>query len=165
MSHPLVEHHRFARAQFRVGVAGVTPEEGLERVGPMNSIGWVVGHLAAFDQIIWCIMAQGITHSEAVKACASGKPASTPPLPVMVADWQAINATTDKYLNTLEDIDMSRFLQFKGKDSFENIGTTLLRQTWHYWYHLGEVQAVRQMLGHQDLPPFVGQIPVNAKVS
>ena len=27
---------------------------------------------------------------------------------------------------------------------------------WHYWFHLGEAHAVRQMLGHQDLPQFVG---------
>jgi hypothetical protein len=26
------------------------------------------------------------------------------------------------------------------------------------WYHLGESQAIRQMLGHRDLPAFVGNI-------
>jgi hypothetical protein len=165
MTHALIEQYRFARDQFRTGIEGVSAEEGLQRIGPMNSIGWVVGHLAAFDQIIWCIMAQDLTHSEAVKACASGKPASTPPLPDMVADWNAIKASADTFLNTLEDQDLSRYLQFNGRDSFENIGTTLRRQTWHYWYHLGEVQAVRQMLGHSDLPAFVGQIPTAARVA
>jgi len=28
----------------------------------------------------------------------------------------------------------------------------------HYWYHLGESQAIRQLLGHTDLPQFVGDI-------
>lgn len=34
----------------------------------------------------------------------------------------------------------------------------LMRQTWHYWYHLGESQAVRQLLGHTDLPGYVGRM-------
>jgi hypothetical protein len=29
---------------------------------------------------------------------------------------------------------------------------------YHYWYHLGEAHAIRQMLGHQDLPQFVGDM-------
>jgi hypothetical protein len=34
--------------------------------------------------------------------------------------------------------------------------------TYHYWYHLGEALAVRQMLGHRDLPDFVGDIDSQA---
>ena len=34
----------------------------------------------------------------------------------------------------------------------------LLRNIYHYWYHLGEAGAVRQMLGHRDLPQFVGDM-------
>jgi hypothetical protein len=29
---------------------------------------------------------------------------------------------------------------------------------YHYWDHLGEAMAVRQLLGHPDLPTFVGDI-------
>lgn len=29
---------------------------------------------------------------------------------------------------------------------------------WKAWYHLGESQAIRQMLGHTHLPIFVGAI-------
>ena len=29
---------------------------------------------------------------------------------------------------------------------------------YHYWYHLGEAHATRQMLGHTDLPQFVGDM-------
>jgi hypothetical protein len=32
----------------------------------------------------------------------------------------------------------------------------LLRDVYHYWTHLGEADAIRQMLGHTDLPQFVG---------
>jgi hypothetical protein len=37
----------------------------------------------------------------------------------------------------------------------------LHRTTYHYWLHLGESQAVRQMLGHTKLPDFVGSFGKN----
>ena len=38
----------------------------------------------------------------------------------------------------------------------ESPGTKLHRTTYHYRFHLGESQAVRQMLGPAKLPDFVG---------
>ncbi|MFN8540431.1 MAG: hypothetical protein U0232_23510 [Thermomicrobiales bacterium] len=32
------------------------------------------------------------------------------------------------------------------------------RVAYHYWFHNGEAQAVRQLLGHTDPPTFVGDI-------
>lgn len=29
---------------------------------------------------------------------------------------------------------------------------------YHYWYHTGEIMAVRQLLGHERLPQFVGAL-------
>jgi len=29
---------------------------------------------------------------------------------------------------------------------------------YHYWFHIGEAHAVRQMLGHVNLPDFVGDL-------
>ncbi len=44
--------------------------------------------------------------------------------------------------------------------SRENLGTMLLRTTYHYFFHTGEAHAVRQQLGHPDLPFFVrGDMP------
>ena len=47
-------------------------------------------------------------------------------------------------------------------EGFGSVGTFLRRTTYHYWYHLGEALAVRQMLGHGDLPDFVGDIDSHA---
>lgn len=41
----------------------------------------------------------------------------------------------------------------------ENIGTRILRTTYHYFFHTGEAHAIRQQLGHPDLPYFVGGMP------
>jgi hypothetical protein len=37
----------------------------------------------------------------------------------------------------------------------ENVGTVLMRNTYHYWFHAGEVYAIRQLLGHGEII-FVG---------
>jgi uncharacterized damage-inducible protein DinB len=37
-------------------------------------------------------------------------------------------------------------------------GSLLLRVIYHYWYHIGEIMAIRQQLGHQNLPDFVGTL-------
>jgi hypothetical protein len=41
----------------------------------------------------------------------------------------------------------------------ESIGTLLLRNIYHYWYHTGEAHTVRGLLGHSDLPEYVGNMP------
>ena len=40
----------------------------------------------------------------------------------------------------------------------ESVGTLLLRNLYHYWFHMGEAVAIRQMLGHPNLPDFVGDM-------
>ena len=43
-----------------------------------------------------------------------------------------------------------------------NIGTMLRRSTYHYWFHTGEANAIRQLLGHANVPEFVGDIAKEA---
>jgi hypothetical protein len=72
-----------------------------------------------------------------------------------------VTATADAYLNTINADDLPTFLAFNGKPSRENVGTMLLRNIYHYWFHIGEAHAVRQQLGHSDLPQFVGRMDSN----
>src|SRR4029453_1663083 len=58
------------------------------------------------------------------------------------------------YLDTLKGSMLT--CKWKRETGGETPGTKLLRTTYHYWFHLGESQAVRQMLGHKGLPTFVG---------
>ena len=46
MAHPLVAQLRFARSEFVRGLDGVSEADGLVRQLPMNSLGWMVGHMA-----------------------------------------------------------------------------------------------------------------------
>ena len=74
----------------------------------------------------------------------------------MWAAWHEITAQADVYLDTLTNEKLLEHFRWKGEPLEDSIGTMLYRTIYHYWYHLGEVHAMRQMLGHRDLPEFVG---------
>lgn len=157
MPHPLVAQLRFARSEFQRGLQGVTDKEAQKRFMPMNSISWIVGHLASQENFYWVRASQEIKlHPELHPQVGSGQPASTPPLDEMWHAWQEIAATADDYLDTLSTEMLTTFIEFRGKPLFESIGTMLSRNIYHYWYHLGESQTIRQLLGHTDLPQFIG---------
>ena len=159
MPHPLVDQLRFARTEFVRGLAGVGEEEAQQRLGPMNCLSWMVGHLADQEQRSW-LESQG--HAPVVPGLnprvGYGQPASTPPLAEMWAAWRAITTAADPFLETLTVADLQQRSPNLRPTLPESIGTLLLRVTDHYWFHTGEALAVRQMLGHPNLPDFVGDI-------
>lgn len=161
MAHPLVVQLRFTRKEFQRGLKGVTAEEAVQHFGPMNCISWIVGHLAWQEQMYWLTQAQGITPAPEVNACANGQPACTPDLDEMWAAWHTITAEVDKFLEPLDSAALTTHTLKRvapHEPYKESLGTRLRRTTYHYWYHLGESQAIRQMLGHTGLGSFVGDI-------
>jgi hypothetical protein len=87
-----------------------------------------------------------------------GQPASTPPLDDMWAAWHEITCAADRYLDMLTPEIMQTHLGWEGRRLPESVGTLIHRNTYHYWFHLGEAYAIRQLLGHRDLPEFVGDM-------
>lgn len=159
MAHKIVEHLWFARAKWLTGYDGLSNEEAQIRHGDANSPSWMVGHLAFFEQLTWCQLAQEKTVVEGMDVYGFGAPATTPPLAEVMAAWKTIIPVCDVYLEQLSEADMSAFLiRPNGQRFGDDIGTTLLRHTWHYWYHLGEMQALRSKMGHKNLPPYIGKI-------
>ena len=157
--HLLVAQLRFSRSEFVRGLEGVSEEDAIRRLMPMNCISWMVGHLANQEHRYWVIFAQGKNIApDLYEQVGYGKPASTPRLGEMWAAWRKVTATADAYLDTLTPEIMQGFLSRDGKPVDESIGTLLMRNIYHYWYHTGEAAAVRQMLGHTHLPEFVGDI-------
>ena len=88
----------------------------------------------------------------------TGKPASTPPLDEMWAAWRTITQAADKYLDSVTTEALQSYFVYKGKPRPESIGTLALRNLYHYWYHTGEAHAIRDMLGHRELPEFIGDM-------
>ena len=158
MSHLLVDQLAFARTELVRSLAGVTPEEASQRFLPMNSLGWIVGHLANQEQQVFLVR-QGLppVSPELDALVGFGKPASTPPLAEMWAAWEMVTAATAAVLAPMSNTNLLA-VPPGGRQPGESIGTLLLRTTAHYWFHIGEGQAIRQLLGHTDLPSFVGAI-------
>ncbi len=163
MVHPLVEQVRFVRSEFVRALDGVTDEEARQRFGSMNCISWMIGHLADQEQRYWLQLAGGeIVVPGLNDLVGYGKPASTPPLEEMWVAWRRVTNATDPYLEALKIPDLLSFYEFNGVKRDESVGTLLLRVMGHYWFHMGESLAIRQMLGHTNLPQFVGDIGAKA---
>jgi uncharacterized damage-inducible protein DinB len=157
--HPLVTQLRFARSELVRCLANIPREDAVRRPLPMNCPSWVVGHLASQEQYLWLEAAQGrVPFPELYPLVGYGQPASTPPLDAMWDAWREVTAQADVYLDTLTTDRLARFFVTDGKPWKESIGTTLLRNLYHYWFHIGEVHAMRQMLGHAPLPQYVGDL-------
>jgi hypothetical protein len=188
LTHPLVNQLRFARSEFVRCLEGVSEEDARHRIMPMNCISWIVGHMAAQEQYYFVFYSQGkVPHPQLNRLVGFGHPASTPPLADMWQAWRDITAEADKFLDTLKSEQLGEHLERriekdlkpfedalfgtadekilaqilvqKSVRNGENNGTRLLRTTFHYFFHTGEAHAVRQQLGHPDLPFFVGDMP------
>lgn len=163
MPHPLVDQLRFARTEFVRALDGVTEEDGSQRLMPMNSLGWIVGHLASQERRYWLKWAQGRdVMAELDDIAGYGRPASTPSIGEMWTAWRAITAEADPWLDTLTGDELLVFPDRDGRPNDESLGTMMHRVVYHYFFHIGESQAVRQLLGHAALPEFVGDIGVLA---
>jgi hypothetical protein len=180
MPHPLVTQLRFARSEFARCLAGISDEDARQRLLPMNCISWMVGHLAAQEQDYFVFFPNGkVPHPKLNKLFGFGQPATTPPLSEMWQFWNDITAAADLFLDTLTGEQLQTHLEQstsaledalfgtatpemlaqKSVRSWESVGTRILRATYHYFFHTGEAHAVRQQLGHPDLPYFVGSMP------
>jgi uncharacterized damage-inducible protein DinB len=159
MTHPLVVQLRFARSEFRRGLVGISDEEAQRRFMPMNCISWNIGHLAWQEQRYWLWRGQGkMLLPEVNDAFANGAPASTPGLEEAWSAWEAITAAADPWLDALTTQKLQEHAVRDAKVRPYIYGSLLLRMIYHYWYHAGENMAIRQMLGHTNLPEFVGNI-------
>jgi hypothetical protein len=159
MAHPLVEQLRFTRNEFMRGIKGLTDQDACKRLMPMNCISWNIGHLAWQEQRYFLYFGQGKMLLPDINVqFAYGAPASTPALKDVLQAWRTITRAADPWLDDLTSVDLEQFVTSKGKLTNRMLGNLLLRTIYHYWYHTGENSAIRQGLGHIDLPQFVGNI-------
>jgi len=158
---PLVEQLRFTRSEFRRGLRGTPEPDAVRRLEPMNSIGWIVAHMAWHEQRYWLTRGLGETpRPELNEIAANGGPATTPPLREMLDAWSAVTATADPWLDGLTAADLP--VALPGSGPKRTIGSAIQRVIYHYWFHTGEILAIRQVLGHARLPEFVGNIDAEA---
>jgi uncharacterized damage-inducible protein DinB len=157
--HPLVPQLRFARSEFRRALVGISDAEAQQRILPMNCISWNIGHLAWQEQQSWLMRGQGkVLLPEVHEQFSYSAPPSQPALDAIWEFWHTITQATDPWLDTLTVADLDRRVEIDGKPSVYCFGSLMQRVIYHYWYHTGENMAIRQLLGHTELPEFVGDI-------
>jgi len=163
MPHPLVDQFRFARNEWLRGLEGLSEEDGGCHFGPMNCISWTVGHLAWHEQRTFLQRPQNkILFPKLNELFAYGAPLNSPSLQEMLDIWRVVTEAADPYLDTLTTESLLTDLLLNGEPVGQSRGSALRRITYHYWYHIGEIQAIRQMLGHANLPEYVGDIETEA---
>ena len=146
MTHPLVDQLRFTRSEWLRVLDGVPPEDGIVRVGPVNSIGWIVSHLAWHEQLTFLTRLNGLTPvPEANEHGVNGRPASTPPLDEALRVWRAVTTAVDPALDRLTPVELAGWLPDSPQPRL--VGSSLQRVIYHYWVHIGEIAALRQVLG------------------
>src|SRR5215467_2399333 len=120
MPHPLVTQLRFTRREWMRGLKAVTPEEAVRRVGRINPIAWMIGHLAWQEQLYWLERAQGTIAVPDVQRFGYGRPLSVPALDEAWAWWKAVTMAADPYLDVLTGRDLTR--KWKRESSSESPG-------------------------------------------
>ncbi|MQA00755.1 MAG: hypothetical protein GEU80_15765 [Dehalococcoidia bacterium] len=143
----------FAIDEFRRGLEGVTADEGVWRAEKadgtqMNAISWSVQHIGA--------------HWHNVGLAVQGLPFENrnPPRDGTPPEYAAALALFDEAtrdLGWLERADDAAMLRTPPELRSENVSHFLARATLHTWFHAGEVNAVRQLLGHPEIR-FVGDL-------
>ena len=163
MPHPLVDQFRFTRSEWLRGLQGVSEQDAAQHFGPMNCISWTVGHMAWHEQRTFVTRPRGLTPFPQLNILFPyGAAMSTPSFREMLELWHVVTEAGDPFLDSLTTLTLQNDLLLEGKPVGQAIGSALRRVTYHYWYHIGETQAMRQMLGHKDLPEYVGDIETEA---
>lgn len=158
----------FALTHFERGLEALTDEEARRRMpkdggGQMNAISWTVGHIAWQ----WILLA-----AEAAQAQNPDVPweailgdqrrrterfrfTSDDPTPPPLADALELLREARAATSWLWEPGVEAVLSTAPQGSTDDVGTSLMQAALHTWFHTGEINAVRQMLGHAEIV-FVG---------
>ena len=159
MTHPLIDQLRFTRREWLAGLDGISEEDGARHLGRMNCISWDIGHLAWQEQRYCLQRPQGIIlYPQLNELFAYGAPMNTPSFMEMIGIWRSVTEAGEPFLDSLTGKKLLEPLLLEAKDVGQPLGSALQRMTYHYWYHIGEIQAIRQVLDHSGLPEYVGDI-------
>jgi DinB family protein len=137
-------------SEFRRGLEGLTAEEARVRHrkadgSTMNAISWIVAHVAAqWDN------AQAYALGREAGLLRPASDGTPPPFDDALVRFDAATGWLG-WIAATGDMRMSR----RHEERPYTAGTFLLRAVMHTWFHCGEINAIRQLLGHPEIA-FVG---------
>ena len=162
--HLLVEMQHVTRKEFLRGLTGQRPDGGTRplsdedarrRIEPMNCISWIIGHMAHQEHVFFVAWPKGMPSEPQYQPFAFGGPPSQPPLEEVMALWRAACEAADALLHAADEESLRQPIIAPDPAGMrENLGMLITRNIFHYWSHIGEISAIRQMLGHRP-PQFV----------
>lgn len=153
-AHHLVRYLQHARRELRRAVDGMALPDLERHVGGINSVAWMVGHLAWQEQAYW-LTSRGEPALADLDAYGRGRPDATSEFDALFAVWVRVTAAADGWLTRLGDADVRSHLRGRRLFEQENVGTLLTRTSSHYYLHIGQITAVRRLLDDR-VPAFVG---------
>ena len=151
--HTLVQMLYLARKEFERNLHGLTDEDARKRIEPMNSISWIIGHVACQHRAYFADWPQDRTADSRYWPYATGAPSSQPPLEETMTLWRDACKDSEAWLQAATNESLQGICPnpLVGGESW---GTLIVRCIFHTWCHLGEISSIRQMLGHKA-PEFV----------
>lgn len=151
--HTLVQLLYLTREEFNRNLQGLTDEDARKRIEPMNCISWIIAHVANQHRAFFVDWPAGRETSPVYKTFGYGSPPSQPALHDVMTLWNNVCRESDAWLKSATE----ETLKLKGtitSPEAENWGTLIVRCIFHTWCHLGEINSIRQILGHRP-PQFV----------
>ena len=143
--HTLTEMLELSRKEFDRNLVGLTDEDARKRIEPMNCISWIIAHVAYQHRSFFADWPAGREIDARYTGYGFGDPASQPPLEEALALWRDACRDSDAWLQSADEEALRQVTPFFR----ENMGSLLVRCITHTWFHIGEINAVRQMLGHR----------------
>jgi hypothetical protein len=142
------------RGELRRAIDGMSEADLERRVAGINSVAWIVGHLAGQEQGLW-LQGRGLPAVADLSAFGHGAEPSTPAFGFVFPLWEEITSMGESWLDELDDDDLRQHLSGNKPFEIENVGSLLTRVIGHYYLHIGQITAIRKILGY-SVPGFVG---------
>ncbi len=150
MAHHLVRYVWHVRRELERSLENISEADLNREVGGLNSIAWMIGHLAMQEQAYWLFFRGEELVEKNLKAYGS-KVEDPKEFAELFELWKSITEQSNGWLETATTSDLENQFE-KAK---ENTGSLLTRVIGHYYFHIGQIATIRKLLGY-DVPGFVG---------
>ncbi|MDQ3396670.1 MAG: DinB family protein [Deinococcota bacterium] len=155
MEQHLVRYVQHVRRELLRATDGVLADDLERSHHGVNSVAWMVGHLAAQEQAYW-LETRGTVLYRTLTGYRRAVPQRMDDAQTLLAQWREVTSAADVWLTGLSEDDLRRRLPLPGAVVVpENVGSLLTRVIGHYYLHIGQITVVRKMLGY-PVPSFVG---------
>ncbi|MBI4216156.1 MAG: DinB family protein [Chloroflexi bacterium] len=151
---PLVSLVLESRNEFLRALSGLSEEDCAKKLPGLNTIAWTVGHVARGQDHWFNVMAQGQAPDAWLSEnYAANAPTSNPSLKEALAALKRVNERSQGFLRALAPPDLRQVPTTRSGRTFqdEDLEALLQRCLMHHWLHLGEIVAIRSILGREPM--------------